>query len=1147
MSELGTIVTDPGFDLRGTHVVAASAGTGKTYSIQSLYLRLILQGMTVQQILVVTFTEAATKELRERLRSILRDAARQLDDPQAAAPDERIAALVALVPPQDRGQLRHAVRTALLDFDLAAIHTIHGFCLRTLARFAFETGQSFDTTPVASSTEEIDRLCEDWWRANLYGARRERATLVGLSGLTPGALKPLARRLVAKPDAVPEPEPLELEAIPAAVRAALSACLSAAVDPVEPVGVDLLPEDGRLAWRAIVDVIARCREAAGAGAWEEAGAALCRAQDLRWESAPWRLPFDATLLCEACARIGDATKGKRKADFSLPDGRLACKSADLAALDQDLRRALVPLHDDILRIGDRGRFPHRGASGPHKTYVALAALDGYAHGTAVDAQTVVDAIRTVNSSPPRNIPGKRTVSLETVAPAWDEAATAVQARLLGLLTGAALHVKQAHSDSRGARDTLSFDDYLVNLRAALGGDSGPALREALRGEYKAALIDEFQDTDPVQYAIFNAIFPDDSEAPCFLVGDPKQAIYRFRNGDIETYVRATRKIGDVGRRHELTTNYRSEARLITAVNQLFGDTPTRRTFRRDEMGYDGRLAARGKAPEACLTQNGVVDSQPFKLWHFDGDGASKVPGLNSGKARAVWGHTAVGVRRLLDDDTLRIGDRRVQPHDIAVLVMTHGEAASIEAELVSLGIPVVRQGVQRVFDTVEAREFWVFLAAMVEPHDLRRVRAALTTRLLGVPAADVLAHVAGRARPLPLGWPRASASSPAGGANEEARYGLEYWAAFFGALRKTWDERGFAAAFNEFARRSALRARLASLPRGERSLTNVLQLAESIHRAAMQERLAPEGALGRFRGLLSSEDRGPDDEYELRLETDDNAVRIMTVFKSKGLEFPIVFVPTLWRRGADGRSRDRMLEYHEQERLVIETGTAVGKDQAIVEAFEENIRLAYVALTRAVHRTVLVWGNFKVKPEQHALAWLLGAEATAADLRTTFGDAAAVAVESHSWDEPVDATPYHPAARDEDDGQANLVLPDLPRVEKGFGHGSFSTLAPHAAERAAEADRDEVSGDEAQAGEALAAASPIFAFPAGATTGTCWHKVLEVLPFDADAALIREVSEEQLQGFGLTRRAMQGVRDERIAATVDMVSNVLRTARTPSP
>lgn len=1164
MSELGTVVLSDSFDMAGAHLVAASAGTGKTYSIQTLYLRLILSGKTVQEILVVTFTEAATKELRDRIRNVLREAMQVLDQTGDAArdPGDRIIGLLALCPPAEQmhrvshplcshEEAKQRVRLALLDFDLAAIHTIHGFCLRTLKRFAFETGQAFDTTPVTSSTEVVDRFCEDWWRNHVYPMTRERIALIGVVGLTLDSLTFLARRLISKPDAVAKPDGFPVDDISKKVQDVLEplfADCAAELGPVPPESE--FPEEGRRVWQEILDTIGNCRAVAERGDWEQAGSALLNATKIFWRSSPWELPFDPKPIAQACSAYAALTKGKRVAQFAFVDAQLSFPGLDLTAVNGVLEQAVRPLHDSIQALQNRARYPLKGTGVAHQTYEALMTLDAYVQGSTEDGPAVIAAIRTIEKNDPNKIIGIHSVSLGIVAPAWEQAVAELKANLGGLLTGAALEIKAGFEASRRGRDTLSFDDYLLNLRIALDGPDGPELLAALRGEYKAALIDEFQDTDPIQYAIFSTIFSSTEDTPCFLVGDPKQAIYRFRNGDIETYVEATERITDQKRRHSLGTNYRSEKRLIDAVNELFrdrepegDDQALQRTFLNEAIPYDGTLNAAGLKQDRSLLEHGKPQEKPMIIWHYDDGKSIAPPGQDRPETQNLWKHTAAEIRRLLDDASTTIAGKRVQAKDIAVLTGTHNEGAAIENELVARGVPVSRQGTQMVFNTSEAQLFRIVLAAMVEPRDLRRVRAALNTSLLGLSDADILQLNNGIPRALPAGWPPDAIHSPAFGIVSGDACGLEHWTIFFNGLRQIWEQNGFAAAFNDLSQRSGLRARLAGSDSGERALTNILHLSELLHQAALDERLSPEGCYAWFQEQMSSGAGGANEEHELRLETDDNAVKIMTVFKSKGLEFPIVFVPTLWRRKAE--CKGSLLEYHEGTQLIVEVGTDTGKDQAIAEQLQENIRLAYVALTRAKHRTVLVWGNFTAKPESHAFACLLGERTSAEALHMRFGENSAIAIRERSWEKRADEQRYHPER-----ARGTSVFPEVPDVEKRYGHGSYSMLAPHAGERVVAettdtAGRDRTDGGEGLPNDAVLAVAPIFAFPAGAKTGTCWHAVFEDLPFDADEPLIRSTSKARLEAFGLTRRLAPVIRDERVDVTADMVSKVLRAPLPP--
>lgn len=901
----GDQIFEPGFAMQGIHLVAASAGTGKTYSIQTLYLRLVLvEEMTVQQILVVTFTKAATKELRERLQKVLRQALDALED-RDANPEPRVAKMLALAEARDIGAAvaRPRLAQALLDFDLAAIYTIHGFCQRMLGRFAFETGQPFDTEPAEDSEAEIVERCRDWWRAEVV------AKGVESPGFAIDQLVAYAKRFIGKPD----------------------------------------------------------------------------------------------------ARAG----------------------------------------------------------------------------------------------------------------AEDAAAQAARA------------VAAAYRAGRGSAPTVTFDDYLLNLREALraDGEDGP-LHAALRGEFHAALIDEFQDTDPVQWGIFSNLFGSRLDAPCFLVGDPKQAIYRFRNGDIETYLRATAKIPEA-RRHVLDTNYRSEARLIAAVNQLFMDRPragSSRTFGHDAIPYDTPLLARGKKLDQALTVNGAPDERPFKLRLIEHAGAKKiVPGPTSGTGLEALRLVGAAIAELLADNTVRVAGEPVRPGHIAVLVHRHSEASQIVESLRAHGVPAIRQATGSVWASDEARQCWTFLQAVLNPQNTPTLRAALLTPWCGLCHRDLLALNAGEA----------VAFAPSGGARA-----LEDWVVAFETWRETWRRRGFPAMFEESAEALGLRPRLAVLPDGLRRLTNIAHLAERLQSEIEQGRKSPEAALAWFQSQLADPRGGEEDQ--VRMDSDDDAVRIMTVFASKGLEFPIVFAPTLFML-KPGDAKRKLFEYHDDATgdLVVTQDRVQGLKLEDREVEIEHARHIYVALTRAVHRTVLfalATGKFVVD-DQPLQRLLVGATATQADADAVFGAAA---------DTPCAIELIPPAPAPEPPAYCAPAFevgppPEHPDIDTSRGHGSFSSLAPHgeddgavATARAADAakNRDGETGAEKDA-ETVAEFSPadIFAFPAGAKTGTCWHEIFEEIPFAISDASLRDVVAEKLEAYGFLARA--GEAKGRLAATFGMVRRVL--------
>ena len=897
------------FPMTGMNLIAASAGTGKTFSIQTLYLRLVLlHKLPVQQILVVTFTKAATQELRARLQQVLRATLDTLDG-KLEKPEERITQLLACA--EDSEKARSLIQQALLDFDLAAIFTIHGFCQRMLARFAFETGQYFNAETTEDAREEIQRACHDWWRKNIYPLDALRAEKILLSpSVTPNRLIPLTIKRIQKHDAQLYPPPI-------------------------------------------------------------------RFADIDW-----------------CADLTDPMR-----------------------------------------------------------------------------------------------------SLQIVNGIADEIAT-------------------TYREQRPHGLASSFDDFLLNLRSALQDTTrGPQLCAILRHEFRAAMIDEFQDTDPIQWGIFQTLFADQS-MPCFLVGDPKQAIYRFRNGDIQTYLDATRKINAS---YDLIRNYRSEQRIIDAINQLFIDRQTA-TFQHEQITYATPLEAAGKPREKSLLVNGDIDPCPFKIWSIPHRGTQwRLPGAASETMQFAYALCARGIANLLSDTTTTLAGAPVRPKHIAVLVMTHDEAHAIAAQLKALRIPVVQQGTGNVWSTPEAQQLALFLEVILNPQMLSTVRRALLSPWIGLTETHIDALNSGQRCTVEL-------------SGNQRAWALQDWVVFFEEQLTLWRTHGFPALFQSLFHTFSLPARFVATVDGLRSHTNLTQCGELLHQAILAESRSPEMALHWVKEQLENPENH--DDAKLRQDSDDDAVSVMTVYTSKGLEFPIVFAPTLLRMPAIAQN-NAYFEYHADHQLILSTD-AKGKNPESLEVSQEALRKIYVALTRAVHRTVLFALELRPGKEPlNPLGDLLGHFTDSAAFAQRFGADPAIAVTAFS--ELPDVPPYAPAPTPQ-----LRPPPTLPTLDRSQGHSSFSALSPKLSESFSDpdsADHDEEAS--AQHAQPLFESDSIFAFPAGASTGKCWHAIFETLDFDAPPETLRAHVETQLDRFGFLTRTAE--RAARLTVTQRMVQRVLTT------
>ena len=878
--------------LTGTHLIEASAGTGKTYTITTLFLRLLVErGLTVDRVLVVTFTEAATAELRGRIRGRLRAALAALDGGEAAGADPEAAAVAARggEPARVRERLTEAIR----GFDEAAVFTIHGFCRRMLQENAFESGVPFETELVADLADLHDEVLRDFWVRELHDAPPLYLRFLHQRGVRPGRLAQLLQRVVGRRDATLLPR--------AADR-----------------GVAGPPADGWASGRA-----AASAAAAFGGAFEEARAIWSRD----------RADVEATLA------NADGLNRNRYRPNSLPGW---------CARMGDLLRPETPPRPLLGEAFDRfDRFTTSGLA------------DSVRKGGAPPAHPFFDACERLR------------LAEQALADVYDE-------ETLGLQRWLATWAREEIDRRKRAAATQSFDDLLRQLDEALAGPGGGRLAAVIRERFPAALIDEFQDTDPVQYRIFKAVYGagPDSAAPTsgadgrggptgepvalFLIGDPKQAIYAFRGADIFTYLNAAADA--TGGRHTLLHNWRSAPRLVEAVNAMFGRAQTPFLF--PQIGFAPATPAAHERPPF---QPGSLDPAPLQLRY--------VPRDERGRARSkAWaadvlpGAVAADVVRLIESGA-RVGGRPVGAGDVAVLVRTNHQAALVQRALRRLRVPAVLHSQASVFDTEEALEVERLLRAVADPGDVRAVRGALATALLGVDAAALVALQ-----------------------GDEAEW--ERWLGRFRVWHDRWTGRGFVQMFRSLVDEQDVPARLLSFVDGERRLTNVLHLGELLHSAADGERIGPTG-LVRWFALRRVGEEAAGDDAQLRLESDERAVQLVTVHKSKGLEYPVVYCPFLWD-GALLRAADQTyVTFHDPDDghgLKLDLGSADRARHLSLaerESLAEGLRLLYVALTRAEHRCVVFWGPLN-QAERSPLAWLLHQPPTAATPATDDADIAAL-------------------------------------------------------------------------------------------------------------------------------------------------------------
>ncbi|MBA1149624.1 UvrD-helicase domain-containing protein, partial [Ectothiorhodospiraceae bacterium WFHF3C12] len=510
---------------------------------------------------------------------------------------------------------------------------------------------------------------------------------------------------------------------------------------------------------------------------------------------------------------------------------------------------------------------------------------------------------------------------------------------LAALRDALATVQTAVLARKRERRQYSFTDMVTGLHEAIHDDhGGPALADALHTTWPWALVDEFQDTDPLQYAILRRIYAERGHGGLLMIGDPKQAIYGFRGGDVFAYLQAAR---DADARYHLDTNFRSTKPVLDAVEAVFragGDE----AFVIDAIRFQ-RVKAGRRDGDRTLRREGR-DLPAMTLWRLDDELPKKdaEPRLIDATVHQI--HALLdGATEVATDD----GDSRaLAPADIAVLVNTNAQAAEMQRALSRRGIAAVCLHQQSVFASEEAGHVLGLLQAAASPADEDLLRAALATPLLGYRLGDLI-RLAGDE----VEWRGVTAR--------------------FQQLHERWRRAGVLAMLQPLLQAEA--PRLLALEDGERRMTNYLQLAELLQQAS-GEQFGLGGLVDWLNRMIADPAAdNTDDERQLRLESDDALVRIATVHKVKGLQYGVVFLPFAPVLGAGGSADKPPFLYHDDDGQACLDFVAADDEaaaRAIAEDRAEAVRLLYVALTRAEQACYLPWGPINTA-QNGALAWLL--------------------------------------------------------------------------------------------------------------------------------------------------------------------------------
>ena len=1030
-----------GCALTGRHLVEASAGTGKTWNLCALYLRLLLEAeLPMEQILVVTFTKAATAELRERIRArmvqfreVLRS--RQIHELHPIHPDAFIESLLSRLRSLglQTDQPLARIEQALASFDEASIFTIHGFCQRALADAPFSAGQALSLDLIQDVQALQGEVVADFWREHVLSHKAPRALLEHLlqAKLTPDHLQKDLTQVLARPT-------------------------SRLIWPDSPSSGPVIQPPDLLA----------CFE---------------QARDL-WFSrqSEWQAGF-------AADREGLNGKKFGKDKFKLDQS--------IAAWHQWLSQS-----DPLLPMPDKDRCKS----------LSLLTPDGY----------------TLNKGYSSALGPELLAATGALIQALEAQKQLGAALWLQLRKKAIAELPDRLNQIKRARQLQGFDDMLSNLHARLQADTSGALTQALQERFQAALIDEFQDTDPLQFEIFDRLFSS-PQSRLFLLGDPKQAIYSFRNADLHTYLHARTT---VAHEHTLNTNQRSTPELISALNHFFSANP--QAFVLPGVQYRPVQASQRERPvfedertPAFRTETESPERAPLTVWHLPGPNPAQMKTRREAEqlsARACASEIASllhGARQ----GWVRLDNRPLNGSDIAVLVRTHIEGERIRQALLTRGVACVSIAQESVHHSVDALELERVLEAVIDPGHPGRLRVALSTDLIGERAATLVALQ-----------------------HDDAL--LAHWSGRLHDWKNTLVRKGIGSMLRLLMRELDLAGRWLSRTDGERRMTNLLHLLERVQEAA-HEHPQPAALLE----WLKRErlEGGGAEAAMLRLESDRDLVKVLTIHKCKGLEFPVVFCPFLWTTAIAANNRDvgAGARYHDAEGqpvIDLRSSDERGADKAEVrsrieaEIGAEHVRLTYVALTRAVHRLYLVCGqplrgrqkNPTEKPKATAASTLLNWMVTGgADRFEAWGKATQDPVGIHmAWQTWAAGHAQHiqfcalPAPFVVNSaGQPHPVTPAEQRIEQPLEQpledpleqtlealpapgfigsswrlGSYSSLVHGADAERSSSDHDQLARAALQnMMRERIEADDILHFPRGAQAGTCIHAIFEHIDFQA--------------------------------------------------
>ncbi len=995
--------------LFGINLVEASAGTGKTWNIEALVIRLLLtHDLLPKNILVVTFTDAATQELRERILNRINQVYEAISDKSVELNEDPFLKECRVRFGGNLNAIKSLERSKS-EFDEASIYTIHSFCKNVLNDFSFESGVDREINILSDSRLLIDEVIADYWRKlNQRMSRPENQIFSGLllNDLTLDKVKKLFSEFMIQ--------------------------MHTEIYSIE----DMAPA-AWIGWPN-VDKIADFR------------ARITQLQSI-WaneEAEIHKQLVETSIKNNNYSR--DYDKWRPDIEIFLEDPFREYSSKTIEKFTQQFLDARKP----------------KSWAGPHPEHEFFQQLE--------------DVIEMTK---------------------W-----MVQYELRTALTS----LKTDYQNRRKRDQVLIYDDLLSSLSDALNESLNPGkatiLRKKLLDQYPVAMIDEFQDTDRVQYSIFRQIYVQGG-APentlLYLIGDPKQSIYKFRGADLKTYFDAR---NEAKNHFKLPTNYRSSQNLVSAVNAFFNRDGS---FIDNELLYINSDAHRQENPYFNIQES----DEALRFIQIDTDSTKKgesTSDLVNWVTRSIASQLQLSMdsKAGFKEESESAGTRPIDAGDIAVLVSKHHQAKLIRESLTEIGIPCVETGDSNVFSSEESGLLTLLLECIGDSRNLRRTRALLSSALFGMDVEEIESFELDD-----ISWSE--------------------WIQNLNTSKELIEKNGVLTGIRHIFEAYNLEQRLISRYFGERSVTNIRHLTELIYAEEIKHHRSLSGIIHWMKGQRVSESKS-EDSMKIRLESDDNRVKIVTMHSSKGLQYPIVYAPFLWD-SAWGKNGNNVCYDEVSDEIGRSTYTRkmdVGdysnpdtSNLSKLESWEDRIRLMYVAFTRAQFRCYVpyvshienlsspIFGalikSFVDDPESFVLANYLEiiknkaiplGEDVSADSVLSF--LMTKLAESHQdviyFETVVNVIPADPiklktelkSVQVEQFSESNeLKL----KPERSITSYSSINRKYDKHETGAERIRDEESDADYDAtGDGM---GEIFRFPKGAQTGNLWHEIFELIDF----------------------------------------------------